>query len=819
MSWGEAKWIKEGVVERLEDMEKRYLVGSQREMGIPHGTRMYPDVVYGLSDKGKNYTDSNGNGSFKVYRSSVTREELHAEGIFPISIASVKNGMKDLPDGKDTLLHKIEFEDMGESFETEGLKYMLCASGTLDYTNAKCGITVELRENVSGMTVAIRKGTSMPYQRQGTVELANEIQDLEVCPKTVELYANAQIYNNTLTRVSNINAKYLVAGYKEDAVIDSTAIKKAFSYLEVPETAQGSLELNMKLQGIPGNQDRYNLFDGENYWFCDTLDMKTGKVIQRLGTKSTYVSSGAVQVTLSLTNVDENCLGLIRLYAVDTDGNVRGCSLETKPQIKAVLEGESFRGYIYAIYPLKTYTYKESNYKSTENLNNTFWPGAYNVQSNLIFPYMQALTDKGEFELQSFLCASENIDKLKHTLTGKTPLAEEAAFSEVVNCAEMKNLENKYVSFLNHTDVFGISAKEYSSVYDEANFIEGSVQVRITWDSDTKKMNVCSYLSGSETPVTTLNIGTETDTLMYMVYLYRVTDSSGYIRYYGHRRDTWYAQDRYIRPFKVDAAGKLTFGTAMKLLPADTDTTRYEVEEIPSLYDPYGVCFLIRKGNYTKYTYNGETYYDQASVTTTMRTVYFRPNDSTYTNLNSNADTTLGTSYEGFYVNGTDQSIGKTSVVIETLATARYSLQMEEGNIRRRIVERPQMPFFLRRDMVRNSAGDLTKETDYIYANQGAWREAPESYNYQTVTVNTSTGDITHTVQKPMTIPWRDQQYIRELLRIIRNGEGIYFVFWRNDGLSKNYVEDWYDKYIEIWEYCQVTHSFHNTGRKLSEFV
>ncbi len=841
MSWGEAKWIKEGVVERLEDMEKRYLVGNQREIQIPHSTRIYPwnDMIYGLNDADKNYAIEEGFGSFKIYKTRITRAELYEGGVFPVSKTTIgaEDSWTTVESGTDVQVQQRNLIDVGENFEEDPgttYKYKLSVNGYISYKYTGFrGVTIKLRINSINNQEVLEKPVLVESPNGSTVtgRDGNILGDfyLDQKPERITMLVNAVkegSYGNPKVKMGGIEFK--VVKYREGTITTEEEMEKAFEYVKIPEKVQGSMEINTVLRGIPGSPAFHNLYDGENYWICDTMDMKTGKVTKwvecyRRSYVDWYTARRGVQFT---EDADPE---LVRAYIWcmnQADGTyaVTPCKYKINGDTRTVAladgEEEISSSYnIYVAWPVKEGIENIKTSIITKSMGCTFQKNElYDIKSNMIFPYMQALTDKGEMELYSFLCASENIDKLKHDLTGRIPISENSSFHEVANCAEMKNLESRYVAFLNHTDAFGISNKDWRSY----NFVEGKVFVACEYDLD--KLVVRSYLNTGDTPISTLIIGTETDSIQYLANIHKVTDSSGYITYYSMKTETGYDQERYLRPFKVSAAGVLTFGTAMKLLAADSDATRYYVNEVPSMYDPYGVCFLIEKENYTKYTVDGNVYYDKASVVTYMRTVYFRPNDNTYTNLNSQGDTVLGTDYEVGLVNGVAQSPGKTSVRVSPIWAPCYGIgKLSGGKIFLEAGTRLRTPFFKRDDRVHNADDIITKETKYTYANLGAWREAPTSYNYQTCTYNPSTGETAYTVDKPMDIPWMMEG--KELARVIRNGEGTYFVVWRGTKREQgkiqplDYVSDWYDSYTEIWEYCPVTYNFYKTDKKLSDFV
>ncbi len=836
MSWGEAKWIKDVVMNGLKSMEKRYFTGNQKEIQIPHSTRIYPgnNIVYGLNDKEKNYAYKMNFETFKIYKTRITRAELYESGTFPVSAGTTyeETSWRTVGSGIDVQVHKKILEGVGENFEDDTettYKYALSVKGALSYKNTGArGATIKLRINSQEermyLVISETPNGSTITGRDGKI---NSIILLNEKPEVITMWVNAVqdgSYGSPAVKMGKV--EYKAVKYREGADAGTNEIERAFKYVEMPEKVQGSLELNTILRGIPGSPACHNLYDGENYWICDTADIKTGKVTRRVECSRKIHMDWNTAKKPGISIPRDVDLDLVRVYiwCIVSDA-ITPCKYKIDKSARKVMladdEEEISGDYnIYVAYPMEESEEKQS-VLITKSLDYTFQPNEmYDIQSSMIFPYMQALTDEGEIKLQSFLCASENMDKLKHGLTGRIPTSEPPSFHEVANCAELENLESKYAVFLNHTNEFGIS----SAPKRTCDFVEGKAYVTYEYDYDIDKLVVRSYLRPENVRVSTLNIGTDTDSIQYLANIHKVTDSSGYITYYSMKTETGYDQDRYLRPFKVSAAGVLTFGTAMKLLAADSDATRYYVNEVPSMYDPYGVCFLIEKENYTKYTVDGNVYYDKASVVTYMRTVYFRPNDNTYTNLNSQGDTVLGTDYEVGLVNGVAQSPGKTSVIVSPIWAPCYGIgKLSGGKIFLEAGTRLRTPFFKRDDRVHNADDIITKETKYTYANLGAWREAPTSYNYQTCTYNPSTGETAYTVDKPMDIPWMMEG--KELARVIRNGEGTYFVVWRGTKREQgkiqplDYVSDWYDSYTEIWEYCPVTYNFYKTDKKLSDFV
>lgn len=830
MNWAEAGWLKKCLSDAVCAYDIAYIPGSQKEWKFNRETRIVPiDEVYGLNNPNCNYAKALDTHSyFRIYKTPKTMEDTVSGRVFPVqyTAAYTENTTKSYEANTMTLVKALSINDLYDFDGSGGTFYGVSITGIIKYRYvAANGLKLYLVfdddvDNAVLMQTSVaansKTSTGSSYYTTLTLNASSAIPIYagkeKARPKSIKLYVSATPYSSSsksyVGYVSDIVVR--VVRHMTTTTLDVNDIDSAFMYYSKPvaDAYESSVDVDDLLYGIKTDKNFYNVSDGINYYVCDSVNIITGAKIQRVGV-GTVTINNTTSYSFALDEAYD--ARYVCLYA-------EGCTFtkEVSESVITLTFETEYSGTLYWAAPLITEI--SSTASVTVAHDSKVSEGtSYNIDSGLLMKYFQSHSAQGDLVIDSFSLASENIHKVKNALTGSVPInGISSKLKEAVDSPEINNLANRYAERLNAMSVGSLFLPESSGT--NANFHGSMVEVQFFYDDATSKIYLQSYLNGEI--VTNTALFTDTVTTVYTYSLYKWTEASGYLYYYTYNMDTGYYSAYYYRPFYITAAGTITLGTAFSLGGAWTATVNYGVYEIPTLYDPQGISFIVFKNGYTAQTYDGTTFYDQTSIVYTLRTIYFRHDSNSYTNLNStNGDTSLGTNYDFYYFNYSKDAFvyagsGKTSTEISiSSASMLNKIILKNNRIYFNGSRGIALPWFYRDVNSINSNDEITATTYYWYINAGAWRTAPTAYNYLTYSFSNGTASV----DKDIFVP-------RQLCTIIRHiAYGLVFICFKPNKLPGTsgliYVENWVDEYLVGYVYDPVNTTFYECKSPVSALI
>lgn len=829
MSWEEAQWISRQVSKNFKDYDIKYLVGSHKEITFPRSTRISPvDCIYGLCDPNRNYAllASDENTSFAISETLMSKADVIATGVYPsqetenfIHKPSQKIGTE------KTLVGTLVLKDPITDFKNHGTIYGVCITGSIGHRYAA--------ENGIRLYVVVNDDTNNP------IELATISESSESGYKTskissvskidaftgiadalctsIKVYAEATSYKESASvYFYDTDLTVRVARYTKSSVPTVFDFDTAWSYFLNRLSALASVSVDKKLLGIPGSSNNYTVFDGDNYYVCDSVNIYTGKYMKR-------VVTGTVELTTARTytfeQISENpvYLPLAVFYA-----NGASFTVTKDPSKITITFDKAYTGTLYWAAPLVKSV--ESTALVVNKTEERIAGGTlHNVNSSAIVKYYQTYSAKGDVEVDSFYCASEYINNLKNKLTGSIPInGIRSSLHDTGTHEELDNLCNYYADvFCNKHSRSKLGLATSWSEGERLLFINNTVSVNVYFDGVGKHYMLSSK---DDTDISNITIATD-GAFSYDVGLCKWSDCSGYIYYYGYNSETACRTATTYRPFSISATGAISLATAFTFGATETAALKYDIDEFPMIYDQQGMCFLVTTKNYARIVHDGWDEYVQTSEVYNLYTKYFRHLTNGYSSIPNGQSSAigLGTNYDFMYYQDDGTTVyyykGKTSTHLSIKNAYSYfeSLLIKDGICAyNNPVSLTLLPFIDRTDMTYNSAEDpiVTGTSSYLYSMDGDWRGLPKSINYYKCTINASTGDITTAIDKPTISP---MAISGNFMVIPSLSPDILFLNIKSNNVK--YSSKWMDDMFEPYVYDPINYGITKCNLSMSEIL
>ena len=466
----------------------------------------------------------------------------------------------------------------------------------------------------------------------------------------------------------------------------------------------------------------YNVSDDTNNYLCDIYDLNKNTLMEYVDLESYSATDETTIVYLS----QGIKLLQSQFYFENMESIIYEVSRDSDGQITFTFD-EPFTGTIYFAGPLlqPRYTKYNESKVSYNIITDVLEPGKqYEIKSNLLLETLVPNSVYGTLVTKSFYSTSKNNRDIRGLLAGRFYLGNsDTSYSDLVSATEefgknyttVKDLlytklphnnkqQNEYnvndmtvnsdlanvltvrglnqltpnalsrmgskLTLYNYSSTSRVFRGMYRTPYSDYLYITDNTRLRVSYDYNSS--DLCYYYIETElrsvvdgedvwTSVTKKTIVTDTATVSYSLTVSYLGDGVGTYQYSGYNTSTYIYGATTENTFIVNpTTAVLTVGTAYTLAAAGSATVSYMYDTIRSLYEPLAITYVFTKQNYVN---AGEYGYQNSSNVYTYRSYIYYPFTTSYSNLHSNGDGSIGTDYLGYINSSGDWVypwIGKT---------------------------------------------------------------------------------------------------------------------------------------------------------------